>query len=86
MLIIFQGVPDEMWKNPDNQMIISCQRHVVTLHLVDDLLTTGAYLFGIYLFSSKKTEYLSNLANRTFIKCSRARMGKQSKQLACILM
>ena len=60
---------------------IACQDHIITLHVVTDCLIIGSYLFGIYLFSTRETEYLSNLADKTFIKCSTAKMHKQSKRL-----
>ena len=69
----------------ESRRAIMCQKHVISLHVVTDLLLIFSYLFGIYLFSKKETEYLSNLADKAFIKCSMANMEKQSKLLTYIL-
>ena len=85
---IVQGNPDfdeSVTVGEDDHRAISCQEHIITLHVVTDLLIIGSYLFGIYLFSRRETEYLSNLADKTFIKCSLVQRTKESKLLTYIL-
>lgn len=66
-------------------MAITCQEHLISLHVVRDLLLLASYLFGIYLFTRRESEYLYNLVDRTFIKCSYANCEQQSTRLTYIL-
>ena len=87
VLLYMQDAPDDVtYIRNDSRLIISCQKHIITRYIVNDILIIMAYLFGVFcLFSNNETEYLSNLADKTFIKCSLAHMDKQSKRLVDIL-
>ena len=41
---------------------VCCQRHIFTAFIVPDILILMSYIFGVYLFSTAETEYISKLA------------------------
>jgi len=61
-----------------NKSVISCRQHLISSFILTDFLLLGSYLFGLYLFSHGETEYLSNLADKVFIKSAMARQGSSA--------
>ena len=56
--------------------MVNCEHHVISSFILTDFLLLASYLFGLYLFSHGETEYLSNLADKVFIKNAMAKQGK----------
>ena len=59
-----------------NWSVVNCEHHVISSFILTDFLLLASYLFGLYLFSHGETEYLSNLADKVFIKNAMAKQGK----------
>ena len=56
-----------------NKSAITCSMHLISSFILTDLLLLASYLFGLVLFSRDETEYLSNLAERVFVKTVQAK-------------
>jgi hypothetical protein len=59
---------------------ITCSDHVISSFVFFDLLLLFTYWFGLYLFSRGETEYLSNLAEKVFIKQSTIKKSMSSNR------
>ncbi|CAI8049368.1 hypothetical protein GBAR_LOCUS27194 [Geodia barretti] len=72
--------PAKAFLNSKNETVreIVCTEHVISSFVFFDLLLLVTYWFGLYLFSRGETEYLSNLAEKVFIKQSTQGKGKTS--------
>lgn len=56
--------------------VITCEMHIISSFILLDILLLASYLFGLYLFSRGETEYLSNLAEKVFIKNTVTKQGR----------
>ncbi len=65
--------------------VIMCQDHIISSYILPDLLLLASYFFGLYLFSKGETEYLSNLADRAFVKGTQAKLNFNKKLIFTIL-